>query len=488
MKDLVLLLPEIYVTLTAIGIVIGEVGYHGEKNRMVHLTAFFGLFGALIQVLINYNFGILQFMDGALVNDGLGLFLKVICILAATITIYASKKSQEVYIENRSEFCALVLGITGFSMLATSSANLLLTLILLQGAMVLGYLLIGQKKQNGLAVEASVKKMVAASFSMLFMGFGVLLLFATTDSMNIYKIHHVISAGALPIKTLTVAFTLIIVGVGSQMCLFPTQLWGADIYQGAAAPTSGFLSLIFRVSGFGVLIRSLVVMFAKEADQKGFWISSTELDWTWMIASMAALTLLYGGLLAYRQRGAKRLFSSLVVAQSGFLMLGLIALDEVGFSSLLYNLAGELFAVMGAYAALSFFMDRVESDEFEKLSGALCRAVPEGIALVFFLASLVGLPPFPGFIGKFTLISAAIRHDWNILAFIAVFSSLLCIVAASRFVFTLMSDFKNRDGSLSVNMGHRVLILSLLAPLFFMTVFSDWILRFAGQSVHLIFW
>lgn len=488
MNDLILLLPELYIALTAIGLLVGEVGYHGERNRIIHLTAFLGLGGALLQVLMNYNFGVRLYFGGTLVNDAFALYVKLILVVAAMVSIYASKKSHEVSIENRGEFCALVLGVTGFSMLAASSSNLLLILILLQAAGVLGYLLVAQKKRCSKAIEASVKKMAVSGLSLLFTGFGVLFLFSAAGSLDIYEIHKVVAQGGLPIKTITVAFTLILVGIGAQMCLFPAHLWGPDVYQGSAAPTAGFLSLVYRVTGFAVLVRSLVIMFAKNTETKGLWASSSELNWTWMVAVLAALTLLTGGLLAYRQRGVKRLLSALVVTQTGFLMLGLIALDEVGFSSLLYNLTGELFAVLGAYAALSYFFDRLDSDEFETMSGALARAVPEGVAFLFFLASIVGLPPFPGFIGKFTLVSAAIRHDWNILAFIAVFSSLLCIISVSRFMFSFMSDFRKHEDTLSVNLGHRILILSLLVPLLLLTVFSEWVLRFAGQSVQMIFW
>ncbi len=488
MKELVFLLPEIYLVLTALALVVNEVSYHGEQLRVVHATALLGLAGALLQVMVNYTFVPELYFQGLLVHDGFTLFFQIIFLLAGVITVYASKKSQEVYIENRSEFCAMVLAISSLLMLATASAHLLLTFCCLQGALILGYLLIAQKKQSAHVTAAAIKKMGMATLFLLFVGFGTLILFATTQTLHIYDIHKLMVSTELPDKTLTVAFTLLFLGIGAQMCLFPHHLWGADAYEGSSTSAAGFLSVALRASGFAVLLRLFIVLFSKNSEYPGVWIPATPFDWRWMIASVSGLSLISGALLAYSQTHARKLFASLIVTQTGFLMLGLLTLDEVGFSSLLFNLAAEVFAVLGAYAALSYFIDRVESDRFENLNGALARSVPEGLCLIFFLLSWVGLPPFPGFIGKVTLISAAVRHGWNVLAIVAVFCALLCTMAVARFIFQLMSDFKKEPEPLVTNGGHRVMLLALMIPLLLMSVFSEWLLQFAGQSVQLIFW
>ncbi len=488
MKELVFLLPEIYLVITALALVVNEVSYHGEHVRVLHATALLGIAGALLQVFVNYTFVPELYLQSLLVHDAFTLFFQIIFLLAAGITVYASKKSQEIYIENRSEFCAMVLGISALLMLAASSAHLLLTFCSLQGALVLGYLLIAQKKQSHHATSAAVKKMGMATLFLLFVGFGTLILFATTKTLHIYDIHKLMMTAELPDKTLTVAFTLLFLGIGAQMCLFPNHLWGADAYEGASTAASGFLSVVLRASGFAVLLRLVIVIFSKNSEFPGVWTPATPFDWRWMIASVSGLSLISGALLAYSQVHARKLFASLIVTQTGFLMLGLLTLDEVGFSSLLFNIAAEVFAVLGAYAALSYFIDRVESDRFENLNGAVARSVPEGLCLIFFLLSWVGLPPFPGFIGKVTLISAAVRHGWNIVAIVAVFSSLLCTMAMARFIFQLMSDFKKDAVPLIPNGGHRVMLLALMVPLLLMSVFSEWLLQFAGQSVQLIFW
>ena len=166
-----------------------------------------------------------------------------------------------------------------------------------------------------------------------------------------------------------------------------------------------------RAAGIAALaLRFLIVVFAKPSQEAGQWEVLGALDWTQIVAWVSGLSMAFGGLLAFRQVAAKRMVGCLIVAESGFLLLGLLVLDEVGVGALLYNLVIELFALVGAFYILSFFHDELGTDHLVDLKGMLRRAAPESVFLVIFLLCLVGVPPTPGFIGKFTLIGEALRH------------------------------------------------------------------------------
>lgn len=490
MRDILILLPEIYILLTAIGLVISESGYHGEKTRIIHLIGGLGLVGALIQTGVNYSFGATRFLDGAMVNDGFALFMKVALILLALISLYASKKAHEVQIEYRTEFCVFILAITAFGMFLVSSANLLMSLVLITGIQVLGYYLFSQKKSHVHGTEAAAKSLMGLIISFLFIGFSILFLFGLTKTMDIYAVHKVIAESAnLSLKAWTVSFVLLVFGAAAVIQVFPAYFWSVDASEGAASSASSFILTAYRLAGLGFLIRVLLVVFGKpNEDAPGTWLSSTPLEWSWIIATMAATTSLFGAFLAYRQTKAKRLISALVLVQSGILLLGILSLDQVGLSSLLYNLLVDIFAITGVFTTLSYFVDRQGSDEFTDLRGALGQSVPEGIALILFVANLVGIPPLPGFIGKFTLISAAARHGWNFLSFIVVIALLISSISAARFLGNLLSDFRSRKAPIAVSYGHRIYIIGLLLPLFLITAFSEFILRWTGASVDFILW
>ena len=103
MTDFFLLLPEIFLIVTFVGIVIGEIGYHGEKVRLISLTALIGLAGAFVQVLLSYRAGGAQVFGNVLSIDGLSLFFKLFFILLAILAVVTSLHTQEICTKKRAE-------------------------------------------------------------------------------------------------------------------------------------------------------------------------------------------------------------------------------------------------------------------------------------------------------------------------------------------------------------------------------------------------
>jgi NADH-quinone oxidoreductase subunit N len=289
-------------------------------------------------------------------------------------------------------------------------------------------------------------------------------------------------------------FMLIFLALSFQLGAFPMYLWTPDVLEGAPTPASAFLSYGTRAAGFAVSLRFLIVMFAQPGKLAGQWQILGALDWSKVVALVAGLTMMVGALLAVRQKAAKRMVGCLVVAQSGFLLLGLLVLDQVGVAALLYNLVIELFALMGTFYVLSFFFDETGSDALEDLRGMLGRAVPECVSLVLFLVCLIGLPPMPGFIGKFTLIGAVVRHGWPVLAIVAIIAMTLSTAAVARLAYHLVGDFRSSvqigaSGShITPSRSRQAFLLGVLMPMIMVGVFAEFVLDWAGKSLGFILW
>ena len=492
---MILFLPEIFIAITLAGVVLSEVGYHGEKVRLITMTSLIGLAGAFLQTLVNYQNGPTRFLGDVLVIDGYSLFFKLFFIVLAVLAILTSSFSKEIRKDQRAEFCALILGSTLAMFLISAAADLLLAFLALQFLNLMSYFLSAQSKNNMLSTEASFKHLAFGVFSGTLLLYGVALLFAGTHSLNIYEMHKAVLAGAIPQSTSLVVFILMFLALGFQIGAFPMHLWVADVLEGSPTPASAFLSVGTRAAGFSILVRFLMVVFAQPALSPGLWEPLGGIDWPHIVALLSGLTMFTGALMAFRQKAAKRMVAWLVVAQTGCLLQGVLVLDEVGISALLFNLVVDLFALTGVFYMLSFLIDIVKSDQLEKLQGMLAKAVPECICLVMFLACLVGIPPFPGFIGKFILIGVAIRHDWYFLAALSIFSTAVSILAVGRLTYALMNGFKLSTESatpasevaVSV-LGHRALLAGLIVPMFLITIFADWVLYWGGQSIQFILW
>lgn len=485
MKDLILFLPEIYLIIAAIGLILGEVGYHGERIRMILSTALLSVGGALVQLLLNYMAGAGRYGHGNFVNDGFGIFLKILLLVSAAIALFADRKSLEVSLENRTEHATLILGTTGLAMLAVSAVNWIWILFLLFAIQTLGSMMFAMKKFDRMAIEAAFKGNFLAIYSTMLLAVAVVLFYSVTGEFDLYRIHTAILESGIPPRIFATGFSLFVLSIGFFGTYFPAQFWAKDAYEGASLPATAYASCLFRVTSFGVLVRVLVIQFSKETENTGFWEPITSIGWTPVIATIAGVTLIMSALYIFRQTKVRKLLAGVLVLQSGFYLLGLLALDQVGFASILFGLATEVIVVGGLFSALSFFEDR--RDEAENL-GLLSRSVPEGVALLLFLIGVIGLPPLPGFIAKFTLISSAARHHWNGLVAVALLSLILMSVAVFRWIYPWISELRHRNENFSISWSHRFLVLGLLVPLALLSIFAEPMLNWVGSSVGFNLW
>lgn len=489
MRDFVILLPEVFLAITLAGLIAGEIGYHGERVRLISVTALIGLFGAFVQTLLTYKYGATQVFGHVLTIDGLSLFFKLFFIALAALAIVTASYSREITQEKRTEFCTLVVASCLAMCLAASAADMLVAFLALQFMNVLGYFLAAFGRRSLRSTEAAVKHLAFGAVAGALFLYSIAILFASTHGVNIYEMHRALVAQPMNPETSLVVFMLMFLSFCFQFGAFPMYLWQPDVLEGAPTPVSAFLSLGTRAAGFAVATRFLIVLFAQPAAAKGQWQVLGTLDWTKIAALVSGLTMIIGALMAFRQTAAKRLVSCLVVAESGYLLLGLLVLDEVGVAAILYNFVVQLFALMGAFYVIAFIVDELKSDQLQDLRGMLARAVPECICLVLFLACLVGLPPLPGFIGKFTLVGAAIRHQWYFLAVIALISTAVSTAAIARLAFALVGDFrKMQSPAIEQPPIRRALLAALLVPMALVGIFADQVLSLAGQSLRFILW
>jgi NADH-quinone oxidoreductase subunit N len=484
-KEFVLFFPEIYLVLTAIGLILGEVGYHGERVRMILSTALLAVGGAFLQLLLNYTAGAGRYGHGSFLNDGFGLFLKVLLLLSAGIALLAERKSHEISLETRTEHATLILGTTALGMLAVSAVHWIWILLLLFGIQLLGSLTFAMKKFDRRAIEAAFKGNFLATYATLLLAVAALLFYSATGEFDLYRIHSAIVEHGVPSRIFATGFSLIVIALGFFGTYFPAQLWAKDAYEGASLPATAFASCLFRISSFGVLIRVLVIQFSKETEVKGFWEPITAIGWTPVIATIAGATLIMSALYVFRQTNTRKLLAGVLVLQSGFYLLGLLSLDQVGFASILFGLATEVVVVGGLFSALAFFEDRRDDSDNR---GHLSRSVPEGVALLLFLVAVIGLPPLPGFIAKFTLISSAARHQWNGLVALALLSLILMSIAAFRWIYPWISELRHRNEGFSISWSHRLLVLGLLVPLALLSIFAEPMLNWVGSSVTFNLW
>ncbi len=281
------------------------------------------------------------------------------------------------------------------------------------------YILIAVRKGEAASNEAGLKYFIVSAVASAFLTFGIALLYAVSGSLQVgASLAAALTVpGQLPVMLLSLA--LILVGIGFKTSLVPFHLWTPDVYQGAPAPVTAFLSTGSKVALFAALLR--FSLLAAEP----VWVQC--LPWLWVLA---VLTMAVGNLSALHQTQVKRLLAYSSIGQMGYLFMTLLAVRQGGLPALMFYLV--IYAVMdlGAFGLIGSFSPgeaQLDRDEIEAYQGLGYSQPWRAGSFAVCLISLAGIPPTAGFMGKLALFRAVLHSGFVVLAFIGIATVILSL-------------------------------------------------------------
>ena len=303
-----------------------------------------------------------------------------------------------------------------------------------------------------------------------------------------------------------VGVMFVLVGLGFKLALVPFQFWAPDVYEGSPTPVTAFLSVVSKAAGLAVLVRFLMVVANPGAP--------ASMSWYWILALMCALSMFWGNLVAIPQRNIKRMMAYSSIAQVGYLMIGVLAEMHIftrantsdamvranvsgaeglpwGIQGVLIFLVAYLLINLGAFAVIVAVGKRIGSDNIEDYRGLMKRAPLYAGALVVFFASLAGIPPTAGFMGKLFVFGAAVKvglmghPELIVLAVLGVVNSVISVyyyfnVVRLMFFAPAAVDHKIR-GTVAVNTA----VVATLALTLAFLVFAKPVSSVASHAVYI---
>jgi NADH-quinone oxidoreductase subunit N len=130
------------------------------------------------------------------------------------------------------------------------------------------------------------------------------------------------------------------------------------------------------------------------------------------------------------------------IASAGYILIGVAAGNETGVYGALFYLVAYLFTNLGAFAVLTAMARRgLEDQSYKTYRGLYQRSPGLAVLMMIFMLSLAGIPLTGGFIGKYLLFYSAIEAGLDLLAIVAVVTS----VIAAFFYLRVIVDMFMRD-------------------------------------------
>ena len=388
------ILPEGIVIITLMVVLIGDLIAGRRAGVGLAYTAIAGLLVSVFTLYLSWDTPNPIAFLGSFNADNLSIVFRAIIALSTTVTILMSIRYIEQSGTSLAEFIAIMLTATLGGMFLSGANELVMIFISLEMLSISSYLMTGYTKRDPRSNEAALKYLlIGASSSAIFL-YGVSLLYGLSGGET------KLNAIAVQIATLSsgqslglaIALVFVIAGIAFKISAVPFHQWTPDVYEGSPTPVVAFLSVGSKAAGFALAIRLLVTAFSPISDQ-----------WRFIFTALAILSLILGNVVALAQTSMKRMLAYSSIAQAGFVMIGLIAGTDAGYSSMVFYLLIYLFMNLGAFTCVILFSLRTGTDQISEYAGLYQKDPLLTLGLSISLLSLGGIPPLAGFFGKIYL-------------------------------------------------------------------------------------
>ena len=337
----------------------------------------------------------------------------------------------------QTEVFPLALFSLGGMMLFPASNNLLLMFVALEVLSFPLYIMAGlARRRRLLSQEAAVKYFLLGSFASAFFIYGVALLYGYANSVDLGRIFEATGQTNSNDALLYLGLAMLGVGLLFKVGAVPFHAWTPDVYQGSPTPVTAMMAACTKIAAFGAILRVFYVGFG-----------TTGWDWRPTMWGVAIVTMVIGAVLAVTQTDVKRMLAYSAIAHTGFILVGVIALNQTGLSGTLFYLATYGFTTMAAFAIVTLVRDASgEATHLAQWAGLGRRSPLVAGVFALFLFALAGIPLTSGFMAKYAVFKAGIEGGATPLVVIGLVASAITAFFYARVVVLMFFNEPAPDG------------------------------------------
>jgi NADH-quinone oxidoreductase subunit N len=438
--------------------------YTGVLTRNARTHNAVAIAGVLLLLVSNWlELAGLSFFNvntrGMLEAGSFGLLFNEVVFFATLVYLLLSGNDFAEVGENTADYSALIFFVLCGISIVTAFKTLLLLFIGIEIISIPLYILAGADKRNLKSNEAALKYFLMGSFSTGLMLMGITLLYGSAgtffnDGLNL-------GMGALP-PMVALGLVLMMISLAFKVSAAPFHFWTPDVYDGAPTVFTSFMATIVKAGAFFAFLRLFDQAFGKMQDQ-----------WRLLMAVITAATLLIGNITAVFQQSVKRMLAYSSIAQAGFMLLAVFALNQTGKQGLLLYAAAYSLATIGIFAVLT----RMKDYTFEGFNGLAKKEPLVALATTVSLLSLAGIPLTAGFFAKYYMLLATLRTGH--MAWLVILA-VLCAAVSVYYYFKVVQAMYFREGSPETGRftdGFKAVLLVNSLLLVVLGIHPDWLLK-----------
>jgi NADH-quinone oxidoreductase subunit N len=392
------------------------------------------------------------------VSDPMSNLLKLFTYVAVGVTLIYSRQyaSERGMLSGNlgGEFYVLALFSMLGQMVMISGNNMLIIYLGLELMSLSLYALVAMRRDHAQSTEAAMKYFILGALASGFLLYGISMLYGATGSLDLSEVAKVAASGTVNKTILVFGIVFMVAGLAFKLGAVPFHMWVPDVYQGSPTAVTLLLGGAPKLAAFAICVRLLVEGLLPMA-----------IDWQQMLMVLAVLSLAVGNLTAIAQTNLKRMLAYSTIAQTGFVLLGLLA-GVVGadssnaaaaYSSAMYYSITYVMTTLGTFG-LVMMLARAgfEAEEIADFKGLGKRSPWFAVVMTVLMFSLAGVPPMMGFMAKYSVLQAVATSGQIWLLVVAVMFSLIGAFYYLRIVKTMWFDEPVDTSVIAVPLDMRV--------------------------------
>lgn len=354
--------------------------------------------------------------------------LFIVIVLACTLLFFLlNGRDIEKVGANVSEYFALMFFVLCGVCISASFNTLLLLFVGIEIISIPLYILTGSDKRNLKSNEAALKYFLMGAFSTGIMLMGIAFLYGGNPVSPTFFVNNLnLGTGPMPVM-IAIGLVFMLIAMSFKVSAAPFHFWTPDVYEGAPAVFTSFMATIVKAGAFVAFLRLFDNAFG-----------SVQPQWQLLIAIITAATLFIGNVTAVFQQSVKRMLAYSSIAQAGFMLFAVFALNNRAKEGLILYTAAYSLGTIGIFAVLIKMKDYT-------VDGFIGLGKKEPImaaAATVFLLSLTGIPLTAGFQSKFFMLMAALQNGkqhWLVLF------AVLCAAVSAYYYFRIIQAMYFKD-------------------------------------------
>ena len=442
------LLPEIFLLAMLSLILIIDAAVGDNKRYFAYVLSLATLAGTAFLTLRDFSTMPVLTMNGLFIDDPLSDVLKLFLYLTvASVMVYSRD-----YLRQRGlfkgEFFVLALFATLGMMVMVSASHFLTLYLGLELLSLSLYAMVALQRDSSIATEAAMKYFVLGALASGMLLYGMSMVYGVTGSLALGGIAQALQQGTELRIPLVFGIVFIVSGLAFKLGAVPFHMWVPDVYHGAPTAMTLFIGSAPKIAAFAFVVRIL-----------GQGLESQVAEWRDMLVILAVLSMAVGNIAAIAQTNLKRMLAYSTISHMGFMLLGILAGSQNGYSSAMFYVIVYALMSLGGFGMI-LLMSRAgfEADKLDDFKGLNRRSPWLAFIMLLLMFSMAGIPPTVGFYAKLAVLQAVVQIGYVWLAVVSVLLSLIGAFYYLRIIKLMYFDAPHDHSPITASCDSRLLM------------------------------